>query len=123
MKIFKNKINFFLILIVCFLSCKNETKFNPNTWNIKNDIGQYTFRKDMINDIIENDLVKGKSVEELEKMFGPLQVGALNNQSMIIQNIEKDFASDIDPVGSTDFIIYLDNEGKVINSEIKSYQK
>ena len=77
----------------------------------------------MINDIIENDLVKGKSVEELEKMFGPLQVGALNNQSMIIQNIEKDFASDIDPVGSTDFIIYLDNEGKVINSEIKSYQK
>lgn len=123
MKIFKNKVNYFLIVIVCLLSCKNELKFDSSKWNIKNDIGQYTFRKEMITDIVENDLVKGKNIDELEKMFGTLDVGALDNQSMIIQNIETEYGSDIDPVGSTDFIIYLDNEGKVIKSELKSFHK
>lgn len=118
-----SKIKYFLLFIICLFSCKNEMKFDASKWNVKDDLGLYLYRKNMINDIVENDLVKGKSIAELEKMFGALEVGALNNQKMIIQNIETDFGSDIDPVGSTDFIIYLNNEDKVINSKIVTFHK
>ncbi len=117
------KIKYLLLFLLCFISCKNGMKFDSSKWNEKNDIGCYIYRKNMIDDIIENDLVKGKSIAELEKMFGTLEVEIIDNQKAISQNIEIDYGLNIDPVGSTDFIIYLDNEDKVTNTKIESFHK
>lgn len=117
------KFKYFLVFIICFLSCKNEMKFDSIKWNLKDDVGMYIYRKNMINDIIENNLVKGKNIKDLENMFGTLEVGYLDNKKVIIQNIETDFGLNIDPVGYTDFIIYLNDENRVTNYKIVSIDK
>ena len=79
------KFKYFLVFIICFLSCENEMKFDSIKWNLKDDVGMYIYRKNMINDIIENNLVKGKNIKDLENMFGTLEVGYLDNKKVIIQ--------------------------------------
>lgn len=117
------KIKYFLFLFICLFSCKNEIIFDSTKWNTKDDIGCYTYRKNMIDDIIENDLVKDKSIDDLEKMFGTLEVDSLNNQKVIIQNIDIEYGLNIDPVSITDFIIYLNDNNKVINTKLVTEEK
>jgi hypothetical protein len=117
------KIKYFLFLIICLFSCKNEIKFDSSKWNDKDDLGLYLYRKNMIDDIIENDLVKGKSFAELEKMFGTLEVDSLNNQKVIIQNIDIEYGLNIDPVSITDFIIFLNDNNKGINTKLVTEEK
>lgn len=67
--------NIFLLLLVCFLSCKNkkqeikDTRFDKTKWAMQ-DGQDYPYRKQMIADLINNQKLKGLQKDSVLHILG-----------------------------------------------------
>jgi hypothetical protein len=115
---FTMKTKYLTILIsLLFFSCSfNQEQFNKQKWNLKDDIGYYSYREPMLDDLLENHKIKGLSVTELEKLLGEIKID-VSNKNEVYFNIVTDFGFDIDPVYTKDLILELDK-----NSIVKEYK-
>ncbi len=106
------------ILFVLFISsCSfNQEKYNKQKWNLKDDVGYYSYRDPMLKDLLENHKLKGLNISELENLFGKIEIDSLNKKEIVF-NVVVDFGSDIDPVHTKNLIIILDK-----NSIAKDYK-
>lgn len=106
-----------IIFILFFSSCSfNQEKYNKQKWNLKDDVGYYSYREPMLKDLLENHKIKGLNITELEKLFGKIEIDSSNKKEVFF-NVVVDFGWDIDPVYTKDLIIILDN-----NSIAKDYK-
>ena len=106
-----------ILFILFFSSCYfNQEKFNKQKWNLKDDVGYYSYREPMLKDLLENHKIKGLNITELENLFGKIEIDSSNKKELFF-NVVVDFGWDIDPVYTKDLIIPLDN-----NSIAKDYK-
>jgi len=106
-----------IFISLLFFSCSfNNQKFNTQRWNLKDDIGHYSYRESMLDDLLENHKIKGLSITELEKFLGEIKIDE-PNKNEIYFNIVTDFGFDIDPFYRKDLILELDK-----NSIVKVYK-
>ncbi len=61
-----------LALILISFSCTKEIKFNVNKWNDIEDNLTYKNRDAMLNDLLKNYHLKGRNINEMEKIFGKI---------------------------------------------------
>jgi len=47
----------------------NEMKFDSVNWNDESDRGEYHYRNAMLDDLIENYHLKGKTIDEITELF------------------------------------------------------
>ena len=115
----------YLSLLFCFLlfSCSKQIPFDKNKWNIKDDISNYVYRKEMIDDLLSRNIMFDKDISELETLFGSLEVEHEGKHNVIIQNIETDFGSDIDPISRLDLVIYLDKDSISTSAKLAEWKK
>jgi hypothetical protein len=102
----------FLILIAVF-SCGreiNEMKFDVQKWNDESDRGYYNNRNAMLNDLMNNYHLKGKSVEEITNLFHFFD--SANN--IISMEVYQEWKG-IDPV-YTKFLNLNLNKNKIVDS-------
>jgi len=62
------KVLYFSVLII-FLSCNNK-KFTKELWNKQDDLHEYPYRKDIIDDLLSNYRLKGLSYDKLIDIIG-----------------------------------------------------
>lgn len=106
-----------ILFILFFSSCSfNQEKYNKQKWNLKDDVGYYSYRDPMLKDLLKNHKIKGLNITELETLFGKIEIDSLNKKEILF-NIVVDFGWDIDPVYTKDLIIILDK-----NSIAKDYK-
>ena len=117
---FKEKTKLFIIsfLIIFFLSCKNETKFNRYDW-LKSVDGFYLNRDRMINDLTLNHKLVGLSKNDIIKLLGQPENYANTEEKTIYYNIETDYGWNIDPVYIKDLKIKFNQSGKVESFKIE----
>lgn len=114
---------FIILLIVSLLvSCSNqEEKFNKERWNSEEDRGYYEYRNQMLGDLLNNYKLKGKTVEELNELFGNIEYyDTLNN--IISFEILQEW-SGIDPVYTKYLILKLDKNKKVKSISFDEFKR
>jgi hypothetical protein len=86
-----------ILLIITISSCGlKEMKFDPNTWNAKNDIF-YANREKMVHDLMKNHLEKGMTYDEVISLLGPHENYSDIPALTIGYEISVDYGWDIDP--------------------------
>ena len=84
-----------LLILLIYVSCKNETKFNKIGWNDKTDpVFPSANREIMLNDLIKNYSLKNLSYGQLINLVG--KPDYIEN-GVITYSINVNFGHDIDP--------------------------
>lgn len=73
-----NVLKIFVIGIVFFAACKSEDDkpalpdiaFDKSKWQVKQDDGNYAYRKQMVNDLLKNYQWNGIKRDSVERMLG-----------------------------------------------------
>jgi hypothetical protein len=102
----------FLLIISFLFSCSNhEGKFNKERWNSEEDRGYFEYRSQMLEDLLKNQKLKGKTVEELKKLFGNLENYDTLKNTITFTVLQE--WSGIDPVYTKYLVLKLDFNKKV----------
>ena len=78
-------------------SCQSEQKFDKAKWAEVADLMTFPNRKYMINDLIKNYQLKGKTYNEIIEFLGQPQSG-MDFDHEVYYDIDVDYGSDIDPI-------------------------
>lgn len=113
----------YILILSCFLlfSCSNKIPFDKAKWNVKEDVF-YDYREFMIDDLLSKKIIIGKNIQELEDLFGKLEVLEEENNKIIVQNIVTDFGFDIDPIKTVNLVIYLNENDVAIKTELIKWE-
>ncbi len=96
------------------LSCSKNIKFDVNKWNDESDRGIYNYRNAMLDDLMENHRLKGKTIGELEKLFGFVDYDSTINQNKITFEVYQEWRG-IDP-SLTKYLVLRLNKSKIVDS-------
>jgi len=90
----------FFLFGICILltACKNEIKFDKARWTTREDLGLYPNRDKMLNDLIQNQKLKGLSYNQLIDKIGEPEKNITGDNNSIYYDIVTDYGYDIDPV-------------------------
>lgn len=115
------KFRIFFCAIILIVSC-SQKKFNKADWNSFRD-GYFDKREPILEDLVTNYRLKGKSIKQLRTLLGPydLEVREVDNKLTIQMNVVTDFGWDIDPVYTKDLYLYLNKDSVVTSFEIKEH--
>lgn len=119
MKLYFSTFFYFILIISCTL---NQEKYNKKKWNLKDDVGYYSYREPMLNDLLKNHKIKGLNINELNNLFGKIEIDP-TNKNKIFFNIVTDYGWDIDPVYTKDLILILNQNQIVIDYKIIEWNK
>lgn len=63
-----------LLIIICsvLISCNKEMKYDVNKWNENEENITFENRNAMLNDLLQNYHLKGRNINEMETIFGPI---------------------------------------------------
>lgn len=114
------------ILFVSFLiisGCSKYEKFEKNKWNQKNDLGYYDYRESMLDDVVKNYQLKGKSIQQLRSMFGDLDIFSEKIGCQIQFNIITEFGTNIDPIYSKDLIFKLNADSIIVDIQVTEFKR
>ena len=84
MKKINRKLLLLIILPLILFSCRREMKFDVIKWNDFEDNATFEYRDAMLNDLLENYYLKGRSINEIEKIFGPINENNLMEEHNIL---------------------------------------
>ena len=62
-----------MILLLCCFACNNDTvktEFDKTKWTMKGEEDDYTFRNEMVEDLMSNQGLKKSSKEEILELLG-----------------------------------------------------
>ena len=90
----------FFLFGICILltACKYEIKFDKARWTTKGDLGLYPNRDRMLNDLTQNQNLKGLSYKQLIGKIGEPEKNTTGDNNSIYYDIVADYGHDIDPV-------------------------
>lgn len=113
----------FLIIILIFVSCKQEQiKFNQSQWNTPDDI-DYNHRELMIEDLSKNYLTHGMKFVDIEKLLGKNQLSDEKDSLQLQYEIYTYYGSDIDPIETKTLIINFCADSTLTNIWINHWGK
>ena len=111
------------LVLICsmslfFLGCQERKQFSTDKWFAKKDIF-YTDRKFVIEDLLDNHLIKGKCIEEIKSMLGePVELARRKLDQHIFYEVETKYGSDIDPKWVRYLEIRLDSDSCFVEAEL-----
>ena len=103
---------FSIIIFISFIltSCNTDTKFDKNQWLQQDDLGQFTYRKNMIKDLTTNHKLVGLSYKQLIDFIGQPAKNFENKKDEISYPINVGYGRDIDPVFTKTLILKISND-------------
>lgn len=108
---------------ILLVSCKaRELEFDRSKWNTVED-GFYTYREQIVNDLIHNHLKKGMSYRELIELVGNPEKNQMEEKHTVGYEIMEDYAWDIDPVETKTLIIRFTNDSLISDYEIEHWKR
>jgi len=117
------KINLIIILGIILLSFAcNNIKFEKKGWIYRGDVGMYPNREKMLNDLTENNKLKGLTYRELISKIGPDENYKSGYDTCIFYSIVTDYGWDIDPVYSKSLVFKLNNDSIVVDYKIEEWK-
>ena len=121
----KNKlINPFILLLIVFtsFSCQTQQKFDRLKWAEVADLMTFPNRKVMIDDLVKNYHLKGKTLNQIEELLGQPQ-SKLDSTFKIFYDVDVNYGSDIDPIYSKTLLIEFDKDTIVKAFEVQEWKK
>jgi hypothetical protein len=116
------KVKLIVILSFILLSFACNTKFEKTGWMYQVEVGMYPNRERMLNDLTENNRLKGLTYRELIAKIGPDENYKQGYDTCIFYSIVTDFGQDIDPVYTKNLMFKFDNDSIVIDYKIKEWK-
>lgn len=98
-------------------------KFNSKQWSKAEDAETFPFRKELLNDIIENKLFLGFNYLQLIDSLGEPESGKIRGNNKLYYLIENDYGWDIDPVYYKYLVVYLSEDSIVEKTEVFEWNK
>lgn len=110
----KTKIFRVLLISIILYSCNEHPKFDVKKWNDESDRDFFKNRNAMLEDLLDNYVLKGKSIKELEKIFGYIDYDSTINQKRISFEVYQEWRG-IDP-SLTKYLVLRLNKNKIVDS-------
>lgn len=111
-----------LAFVVAFFSCQQKQKFDKTKWAEVADLITFPNRKYMIDDLVQNYQLRGKTYHELVELLGAPQ-SELDSTLRVHYDIDVGYGSDIDPVYTKNLSIELDKDTIVKDFEVQEWKK
>jgi len=118
----KAKLIVILSFILLSFAC-NNIKFEKTGWMDQSDVGIYPNREKMLNDLTENNKLKGLTYRELIEKIGPDENYKQGYDTCIFYSIVTDYGWDIDPVYTKDLVFKLNKDSIVVDYKINEWKK
>jgi hypothetical protein len=114
----------YAILILCFISCNTDEKFDRNKW-INADPVDRTYRKNMVNDLLNKYKFRGMPYKELINLLGnPDNIGTEKYTDSVPVYYTVDEKYDmIDPVAGQDLIFHLNKDSVVTSVTVQKWKR
>ena len=103
-----------IIIPLMFLSCSDRMKFDIKKWNDESDRGYFHYRNAMLDDLLENYHLKGKTIKELQSIFGYVDYDSTINQQNISFEVYQEWKG-IDP-SYTKYLVLRLSKNKTVDS-------
>ena len=103
-------------------SCRIEKKFDKEKWVEVADLMTFPNRKYMINDLVKNFQLKGKTYNEIIELLGQSQ-SDMNSEHQIFYDVDINYGFDIDPVYTKILLLQFDKDSIVKNFEVREWKK
>lgn len=116
------KILLLLAITVTIYSCQQKQKFEKTKWAEVADLMTFPHRKYMIDDLVQNYQLKGKTYHELVELLGQPQ-SKLDSTLQVFYDIDVDYGWDIDPVYTKTLSIVFDKDTIVKSFEVQEWKK
>jgi len=110
------------VFMVTITSCQTKQKFDKTKWTEVADLMTFPNRKYMIEDLVHNYNLNGKTYHELIELLGPPQ-SKLDSTLQVFYDIDINYGHDIDPVYTKTLSIQFDKDTVVRNHEVKVWKK
>jgi hypothetical protein len=110
-----------ILLLFTLFSCQRKDKFDKHKWAKVEDLMTFPFRKYMLDDLVQNQKLKGRTYHQLIELLGPPQV-KLDSALQVAYDIDVDYGSDIDPVYTKTLFIVFTNDTIVKSFEVKEWK-
>jgi hypothetical protein len=112
-----------LIISVSVFSCKGEIKFDRAQCIVQDEIGQYQYRNQMLNDLMSTHKLKGLSFHELTELLGQPEKNMKGDSNEIYYSIVTDYGHDIDPIHTKNLAIKIGNNSTVTDFRVDEWMK
>ncbi len=111
-----------LVIIALLFSCSNrQEKFNKKRWNSIEDRSFYEYRNQMLEDLLKNHKLKGKTIDELNELFGHIEHYDTLNNKIEFEVLQE--WSGIDPSYTKYLVLKLDKNKKVKSISFDEYKR
>jgi hypothetical protein len=110
------------IIITTNYSCHPKQKFDKEKWAEVAELMTFPNRKYMIDDLVQNYQLKGKTYHEIVELLGQPQSN-LDSTLQVFYDIDVDYGWDIDPVYSKTLTILFDKDTIVKSFEVQEWKK
>ena len=110
------------LFILTLVSCHTKQKFDKTKWAEVADLMTFPNRKNMIDDLVQNYQLKGKTYQELTELLGRPQ-SRLDSTLQVYYDIDIDYGFDIDPVYTKTLSIQFDKDTVVRKYEVQEWKK
>src|SRR5215218_9071436 len=97
-----------MMLLVC--SCKTHHKFEKMKWNVKDDMGIYIYREQMLYDLMHHHQLKGLSYNHVVDLIGTPENRSHKSGNKVFYNIVKKFNNDIVPNYTKSLMLQLNSD-------------
>jgi hypothetical protein len=113
----------YIVLICLSISCSRDIPFDQEKWNEKVDFF-YTYRKQMVNDLVNNHLKLGMKLNEIECLLGkPDGIDSISTEKNgIIYGIIEDYGWDIDPIETQDLILTFNTDSSLCRVKLTTWK-
>jgi hypothetical protein len=111
-----------ILFILTLASCQTKQKFDKAKWAEVADLMTFPNRKYMIDDLMQNYQLKGKTYRELVDLLDKPQK-KLDSSLRVYYDIDVDYGTDIDPVYTKILSIEFDKDTVVRHVEVQEWRK
>lgn len=107
-----------LLFMVIICSCQRKQKFDKARWLEVGDLMTFPNRNNMIDDLVNNYNLKGKTFKEVTDLLGQPQYSSSSTMD-VGYKIDEDYGSDIDPVYTKTLFIQFNKDTLVNDIKIR----
>ena len=112
----------FAVVIVTLFACRRKEKFDKRKWAEVADLMTFPNRKYMIDDLVKNYHLKGKTYHQLVELLGSPQ-SQLDSTLHVYYDIDVDYGSDIDPIYTKIISFDFSKDSVVTNYEVQEWRR
>ncbi len=116
-----------IIFLLIIHSCKfgQEIPFDSELWIEDGNEGGYPEKRElMLDDLLKNYHLKGKTYQEIQHLLGRDLSGNDDMDDRILQyNVITDFRWNIDPMYTKDLFIYFSKDSVVTGYKVKEWDR